>query len=110
MNTSLNAAPAEPATNKPSTRELIRNLIVTWLRDELGMPDQKVDYDTPLTELGIDSLGMASLNLALETETRKRPNEEVMYELENINQLADYLDSLPVTSSDRPLPSLNRWT
>ena len=96
MNASLNTAPTEPVATKLSTRELIRSKIVTWLRDEAGMPCDGVEFDTPLSQLGIDSLGMASLNLALETELHKRPNEEVMYELENINQLADYLDSLPV--------------
>jgi len=89
--------------SKRSTRDLIRKNILAYLREEARLPDQEVTDETPLAQLGIDSLGMASLNFALEKEISKRPNQEIMYELENINQLADYLDSLPVVT-DSPTP------
>jgi len=54
-----------------------------------------IDYDTPLFELGIDSLGAASIAAELEDEFEKKMNLEVVFELDTIAQLAEYLDSLP---------------
>ncbi len=55
----------------------------------------RVDYDTNIFEFGIDSLGSASIAAELERETQKTLNPEIVYELQTINELAEYLDSLP---------------
>ena len=98
MRSSVMISAVPPECPKPTTRELIREHLISWLRDEANLPYDGITDETPLSEMGIDSLGMAAMNCALEEQTRKRPNPEVMFELENINQLADYLDSLPIVS------------
>lgn len=82
-----------------STRTLIREKIANWLRNEAGLPTDSIDDAAPLSTLGIDSLGMATICCELEKETGKRLNLEVLYELENIGQVAEYLDQLAVATT-----------
>jgi glycine C-acetyltransferase len=81
-------------TKKPSTHDLIHEKILTWLREEASLDVGQIDYDESLLEVGIDSLGVATIAGELERETRKTVNPEVFFELETINELAEYLDSL----------------
>jgi 8-amino-7-oxononanoate synthase len=87
-----------------STRELIHDQMVTWLRDEAAISVEQIDYDASIFELGIDSLGAATIGCELEKSLQKKINPEVLFELDTINELAEYLDSLRVeiagTSSD----------
>ena len=41
------------------TRELVHECIMQWLRQEMGTTVDRVDYDMPLFELSIDSLGVS---------------------------------------------------
>ena len=77
-----------------TTHELVHDTIVRWLREEASLSVDQVDYDAPLFELGIDSLGAATIGNHLERQTGKVLNPEVLYELETINELAAHLDSL----------------
>jgi glycine C-acetyltransferase len=83
---------------KPTTHQLIHDKIVKWLKEEASQDVGQIDYDASLLEFGIDSLGVATIARELERETRKTLNPEEFFELETINELADYLDSL------RPAP------
>lgn len=74
---------------------LIHDTIVYWLRQEMKIDVGRVDYDTNIFEFGIDSLGSASIAAELERETQKTLNPEIVHELQTINELAEYLDSLP---------------
>jgi 8-amino-7-oxononanoate synthase len=77
-----------------SAHEMIHGKIVEWFREERLQTVDRIDYDTSLFELGVDSLGAASIACELEKELGRALNPEVVYELETINQLADYLNSL----------------
>lgn len=83
-----------------TTHELIRTRVESWLREEARLPQTAIQVDTPLLELGIDSLGVAEISDDLARQTGKRVNPEVLFELENISQIAQYLDSLPVISTN----------
>ena len=83
----------------PSTHRLVHDTIVRWLRDEASLHVDRIDYDAPLFELGIDSLGAANIGGQLEEFTGKTLNPEVLYELETINELAAYLENLPTLSA-----------
>src|SRR4051812_41818691 len=87
---------AAPTTYRP-TREIIREKIAAWLRDEAGLPADSIDDSAPLSHLGIDSLGIATISCELERATGKRLNLDVLFELENINQIARYMDQMAVT-------------
>jgi len=92
---------AASATQTLSTHELIHSRIVRWLEQEASISVERIDYDAPLLELGIDSLGVASIAEELEQETNKTFNPEVLFELETISDLAEYLDGLQPRA---PLP------
>jgi len=77
------------------TRDLIKETIIAFLRNETQVVVADIDDDAPLSQYGIDSLGIASIHCELEQATRKRVNPDVVYELETISELAEYLDSLP---------------
>ncbi|MFO0821423.1 MAG: aminotransferase class I/II-fold pyridoxal phosphate-dependent enzyme [Pirellulales bacterium] len=89
-------SPSPPSDR--TTRDLIREKVENWLRDEAGLPCQGIEADTPLSQLGVDSMGVASISGELERETGKRMNPEVLYELESIDEIANYLDRLKVTA------------
>ncbi len=78
------------------TRELVLDHVLHWLRTEGGQPDAQLDFDTPLAAAGVDSLGVAAVSEAIERETGKRFNPEVLYELNTVHQIARYLERLPV--------------
>ncbi len=81
----------------PTTHQLVHDTIVRWLRDEASLHVDQIDYDAPLFDLGIDSLGAANIGCQLAERTGKTLHPEVLYELETINELAKHLDSLSIT-------------
>ncbi|MBM4087847.1 MAG: aminotransferase class I/II-fold pyridoxal phosphate-dependent enzyme [Planctomycetes bacterium] len=84
-----------------SSHQLIHSVIVEWLRREVSPLIERVDHDASLFGLGIDSMGAASIGSQLEHETGKKLNPDVLYELETINELAEYLDGIQL--SRRPV-------
>ena len=108
MSATSTLVPAAILDRKPGARELIREKIATWLRNEAGLPADSIDDAAPLSTLGIDSLGMATISCELERDTGKRLRLEVLYDLENINQIAEYMDQMsvtPIAPTDAPLPN-----
>jgi 8-amino-7-oxononanoate synthase len=99
-------ATSQPVPAVPSSggdvRELIHATIVQWLRQEASLTIDRIDYDASLFELGIDSLGAATIGGQLEQLTGQALNPEVLFELQTINELAEYLESL--RGVRRPVP------
>ncbi len=83
-----------PIGDLPPSVQLVHDAVVQWLRTEAGMQIHQVDLEARLVELGIDSLGAATISCELEQATQKKLNVEVVYELETIRELAAYLDSV----------------
>ena len=77
-----------------TTHQLIHDKIVKWLCVEAHLPVDRIDFDASLLELGVDSLGAATIACELEQETNKRINPDFVAQLETINDLAEYVDSL----------------
>lgn len=94
------------ADNVVSTVELVHETVLHWLQTEGAVDIDSIEQDASLFELGIDSLGAMTIGDTLERATGKRLNPEVLYELETITELAEYLDSLPVqpVETKRPQP------
>jgi len=63
-----------PVSTLLSTHDLICSHVVDWLAREAGIHVATVDADASLFELGVDSLGAASIAAALETATNKTLN------------------------------------
>lgn len=76
------------------TQQLVHDSVVDWLRREANQDVVKVDDDASLFELGIDSLGAASIAAELEQATGKCLDPDVVFELGTIRELADYLNLL----------------
>ncbi len=85
------------------TRSLVKEKILAYLRDEAKLAVDDIGDDAPLSQLGIDSLGIASIHCGLEQATRKRVNPDAIVELDSIAELAAYLDSLPLAVSVTPV-------
>ena len=105
---------AQSTNTHPScqTEQIIHEKVVQWLRRETSTQIDEIDYDASLFELGIDSLGAATIAAELEQELHKRLNPEVVYELETIRELAEYMDSLAAVSPSRSSSSprtCRRW-
>jgi 8-amino-7-oxononanoate synthase len=96
--------------DQQSTAQLVHDIVVQWLRTEASLKINHIDLDASLFELGIDSLGAAAISSELEQVTQKKLHPEVVYELETINELAEYLDSVQpqpmVVASPRTSQSL----
>ena len=108
MPESTNASTVMPTANSRSTQQLIHDVTVQWLREEASVTIDQIDFDAPLHHLGIDSLGLATIASQLEQETNKTLNPDAMYDLETINDLAEYLDGLRpnAVSTSQPVPAL----
>ena len=79
----------------PTTCEVTEKIVREWLRREMSMTIQAIDYDAPLVDLGIDSLGRhVNGSAELEDAFEKRMNPEVFFELDTIRELAAHLDTL----------------
>jgi len=91
-------ATSETGTEEQSTQQIVHDTIVKWLRTEASITVDQVDYDASLFDLGIDSMGAATIGSQLEVLTGKTLNPDVLYELETINELAEHLDSLRVVA------------
>jgi 8-amino-7-oxononanoate synthase len=92
---------SSPAETASPTRALIKQKIIAFLREEPELAVNDIDDlndHAPLSQLGIDSLGIASIHCELERATRKRANPDAIYALDTIAELADYLDGLPLAA------------
>jgi glycine C-acetyltransferase len=103
--TSLAASSPPPAAEFANvappgdTREVVRDQVLRWLRTDGGQPSAQLEFDTPLAAAGVDSLGVAAVSESLERHTGKRFNPEVLYELNTIEQIARYVDRLPIAAA-----------
>ncbi|HJQ70884.1 MAG TPA: aminotransferase class I/II-fold pyridoxal phosphate-dependent enzyme [Blastocatellia bacterium] len=89
-------------------KALIHDRVVTVLRKELKLDVDRIDYDAPLTSLGLDSLGMVKLALDLEEKTGKQVSGDTLYENQTINELSVYLSAAasvqPRKATEPPIP------
>jgi acyl-CoA synthetase (AMP-forming)/AMP-acid ligase II/alkylation response protein AidB-like acyl-CoA dehydrogenase/acyl carrier protein len=74
------------------TRKIVHDSVLKWLLAEKRRAVSNVDYDTPFTSLGMDSLGTATLVLELEQQIGVSINPELFYEYRTINELALHID------------------
>ena len=77
-----------------TTNLLIHDAILDWLKRQPGNEVDSIDNDTSLFEMGVDSLGVAEITTEIEALTGRRLVPEEVFELETINELAAYVDSL----------------
>lgn len=77
-------------------RRVIHDTFLQWLRAEVDVNLTAIDYDTPFSSLGLDSVGAASIGMELEQVISTSLRPELFYEYPTINQLARYLEAQPI--------------
>jgi 8-amino-7-oxononanoate synthase len=85
----------------------IREFLLGWVRDELQLDPATLHAETPLLELGIDSLLATRLAVALEGQLGKRVEVSELWSQPTVGALARHLATLePATDMDvGPPPS-----
>jgi hypothetical protein len=78
-------------TGATDFRGEVHTAVLKWLRAEVAPGIEAVDYNTPLTAQGLDSVGVAVVALELERATGIRLGPDVIYEHATIDRLGDYL-------------------
>jgi acyl carrier protein len=99
-------APAQPVAAAPaqaparahggasaSTRALVHDSILHWLRTEGRRDVDAIDFDVPFATLGMDSLATASISVDLEQRLGVPVVPEVLFDYQSINELAGFLES-----------------
>ncbi|MFL6674542.1 MAG: AMP-binding protein [Massilia sp.] len=87
---------AEPPAAPPApsaTRQLVYDSVMKWLRSEGAIDCPAIGYDTPFTELGMDSLATVPIALELEQQTALPIAPELLYDYQTVNALAAYIDA-----------------
>jgi acyl-CoA synthetase (AMP-forming)/AMP-acid ligase II/alkylation response protein AidB-like acyl-CoA dehydrogenase/acyl carrier protein len=91
------AAPAQAPARAPggasaTTRALVHDSILHWLRTEGRRDVDAVDFDVPFATLGMDSLATASIAVDLEQRLGVPVVPEVLFDYQSINELAGFLE------------------
>jgi 8-amino-7-oxononanoate synthase len=82
-------------------KAVIQERVLYVLRKELKLKIDQIDPDTPLTSLGVDSLGMVTIAVELEEKTGKQIDGDTLYENQTINEIAAYLAGAAPAPKDR---------
>ena len=72
----------------------IHEFLLTWVREELEIEPTKLLADTPLLELGIDSLAATRLVVALEARLGRRVEVAELWSQPSVGALAEHLAAL----------------
>ncbi|MGI9473230.1 MAG: acyl carrier protein, partial [Rubripirellula sp.] len=91
---SLATSGVDAKAETPTTQQLIHDTISQYVAANLGFQVDSIGYDDSLFDLGIDSMGVAEISAGIEEKTGKRLVAEAVFELETINELSEYVDSL----------------
>ena len=112
MSESLKPRERTSVSASPATRELICSFVSDWLAKEadIQIDAADIDPDGSMFEMGIDSLGAASISAEIETATNKTLNPDVVFELETINELAEYIDSLKPRVNEEIIPFTQQFS
>lgn len=75
-----------------TTRALVHDSILHWLRTEGRRDVDAIDFDVPFATLGMDSLATASIAVDLEQRLGVPVVPEVLFDYQSINELAGFLE------------------
>jgi acyl carrier protein len=71
--------------------EQARNEILDWVAGALQIPADKINLDTPLNELGIDSLDAVHLIATIESVIQQELSEDVVQKVGSLNQIFEMM-------------------
>lgn len=85
------ATPAASAS--AATLAIVHDCVMRWLRSEPRRDLDTIDFDTPFTSLGMDSLATASIAVELEQQVGFAILPELLFDYQSVNQLAAFIDN-----------------
>jgi acyl-CoA synthetase (AMP-forming)/AMP-acid ligase II/alkylation response protein AidB-like acyl-CoA dehydrogenase/acyl carrier protein len=88
-------APAAAAPASAATLAIVHDCVMRWLRSEARRDVDTIDFDTPFTSLGMDSLATASIAVDLEQHVGFAILPELLFDYQSVNQLAAFIDQRP---------------
>ena len=83
--------PANAQTDR--RKDLIRAVVLDWLRSDIDPSIADVDGDQSLTALGMDSLAAISLTTSLEKALNRSLADDLLFEKKSINDLVGYIET-----------------
>lgn len=86
----------------PSVRPVIEEALRAWMLEERGRTLGAIDPDVPIPELGIDSLGVASIAADLCDRLGRNISADALYQHQTVRRLAEYLDRVVTTARPDP--------
>ncbi len=72
---------------------IVHECVMKWLRSENPAAPESIDFDTPFTSLGMDSLATASISFELEERVGFAIIPELLYDNQTVHQLAAFIAS-----------------
>ncbi|HEX9171063.1 MAG TPA: acyl carrier protein, partial [Telluria sp.] len=72
---------------------IVHDCVMRWLRSEPRRDVDTIDFETPFTSLGMDSLATASIAVDLEQHVGFAILPELLFDYQTVNQLAAFIDS-----------------
>jgi 8-amino-7-oxononanoate synthase len=82
------------ALSRSGTAPSIHDFLIAWVREELEIDPARLDAETPLLELGIDSLAAARLVVAIESRLGRRIEVAELWAQPTVGGLAQYLAAM----------------
>jgi acyl-CoA synthetase (AMP-forming)/AMP-acid ligase II/alkylation response protein AidB-like acyl-CoA dehydrogenase/acyl carrier protein len=90
------AMAAAAADHAPTPLQaIVHDAVLAWLRSEKPLAQHVVDFDTPFTSLGMDSLATVSIAVDIETRTGIPIVPELLYDYQTVHALSTYLAQRP---------------
>jgi acyl-CoA synthetase (AMP-forming)/AMP-acid ligase II/alkylation response protein AidB-like acyl-CoA dehydrogenase/acyl carrier protein len=96
-------APAVGIGTATSMQAIVHECVMQWLRGENPSAPEGIDFDTPFTSLGMDSMATASISFALEERIGFAIIPEILYDHQTVNQLAAFIEN---RCASEPAPAL----
>lgn len=72
---------------------IVHDAVMTWLRSEKRRTQHDIDFDTPFTSIGMDSLATVSIAVDIENRTGLAIVPELLYDYQTVCTLAAYIET-----------------
>jgi len=72
---------------------IVHDAVMTWLRSEKRRTQHDIDFDTPFTSIGMDSLATVSIAVDIENRTGLVIVPELLYDYQTVYTLSAYIET-----------------
>ncbi|HZV66295.1 MAG TPA: acyl-CoA dehydrogenase family protein, partial [Telluria sp.] len=93
-------APTGSAREVTAIQQIVHDCVMQWLRSEPAGAPENLDFDTPFTTLGMDSLATASISFELEQRIGFAIIPELLYDHQTVMRLAEFIENRIASSTN----------